>query len=1391
MLNVSKFFKQDIVDTNQTLKPYILITDTENNVLFLLGTDSESVNIGDNNQTPIPCIQKVSNVRISTDYDSKKLKINRLRCTLYNYYDVNTKLSEHINQSITSNNLYLFYKSPTTNVIDLSNNPSDYDCALIYNGTISRIAYDDNKIDISVEDSTQIKISDKQVPYMSIDKLSANIYDRILPQYKNDNAVVPMTFGKVGKAPVLPYMQENKENILDLLLDMQPTSGTFKTARIPALFDNNPSGNIHYLYVKKNEDYIIHNHSGDTSAHHNQLYSKITVTAASYNDTEYLIPELQEDQIERDMNLWDIKGFHQRLVENVYANPVGNIGVLNLESIDNTYANQVGLELSLESAVPDDGYINIQSINDNGGYTKKWYNNEDFISSTINNFDTGLENLTNQYGTGRWILLKLEEGVDNNLLNLQIEGQWRGNTFMCADWEMYQSTDGTIPNYENLPLNAYDVQGFYVAPISPVLYRLALQYLASQWQVDYYLPTALNILLFETDEVLDAVQEFVDEGIQNWGNLNFTLPDPTIHLKQFRATNGGKKYWGSRGETNGIIPQEGTYHSFVTEWQNINGLYYGVDGADDKLITNEADSHNLISVFEFGAGYDAIQGLKMNNIGFLHSVKVENYLEQEIYASIIGRKNNYFTEQLDPAEEIEGTIETYPINLVIYGTDGVLYLNEGTMSHEYDSMLDIFYAFVRHWYSGMFHRENIQGYYGSAGEGLEPSAYDLGATQPYVWLPNPPIGSSEFPLVDFRDKLQPDREDIWGDVFANYFYMLTGGSYYVDWYGDTGQFDYYFTWSSDDSFLWNNFDFVKDYIFKPFLITTLNANVGGSPQNLNQYFMSESWVKSIAKEIFQFVFQQNVNYESSFNFTHWELRDDPDYGGYPLEPAETYDLTNAIVNSEGTRQFQWDSFGEIVTTDDWINNYYTYMDDLISSITYARSEVAPLTSYGYNEIINIWPYAAAISEWEGQSLFIDALGEQLNYAASLVDAGEEITPYLTDGIIQKPSDIVMNILTNEMEYGKYDPDNNQFAGQNVLKPDYAKFDMDSIIESRDVHNDWKMGFSVDTKTDGKRLIEDILKESRSYPRFTSSGQYGLMTIKDSYTYDDIDKTIDIKDIIKYKFSQTKREDIITSVKMFYRYDYGQKNFTFDIEKSIDLVLPEYQATGYEDYNIIPIDAYKEMNLKFHTNTLTVEKFANFTLLNNCNVHNLVELTMPLNYMDLAVGDIIHIPLINNETIFNIDYSKVSWLNGQPIYPLWLIMETNIGTTGVKIKAYQLHYLGGDGNHNFQFPEESEYVIIGNTREFNSTYILTNGEPIKNWNYNPLATEDSGYEIPYFDISGDGTLNVSDIVLAANALTLDQYLTPAQLERIKYYGVNTGPSLTVADVVNLLNVLAVN
>ena len=146
MLELSKQFKNDVISPEQTLIPVVIITDNEDNVLHSLSTHRLKLN----DIVTLPIIKKVSKVKINTDYDQKKLKINTFRCDLYNYVDYKDKFAEL--NDIILNKIYLFYKSPSTNNINFSSELTDYDCAMIFSGVITRLESNEESIAILGED---------------------------------------------------------------------------------------------------------------------------------------------------------------------------------------------------------------------------------------------------------------------------------------------------------------------------------------------------------------------------------------------------------------------------------------------------------------------------------------------------------------------------------------------------------------------------------------------------------------------------------------------------------------------------------------------------------------------------------------------------------------------------------------------------------------------------------------------------------------------------------------------------------------------------------------------------------------------------------------------------------------------------------------------------------------------------------------------------------------------------------------------------------------------------------------------------------------------------------------------------------------------------------------
>ena len=1279
MLELSKFFNNDIVSTNQTLKPVILITDPEtDNVLFTLTQDKDEILDNQGNMLDIiSCISKVSNVRLSTDYDSKKLKINRLRCTLYNYYDVNTKISEYINGSITNKNLFLFYKSPTTNVINTEVEIGDYDCALVYKGEISRIEFNNDNLTITAEDKTQIKIADKEIPYMSIDRLPDVIKNNLTEQYKEDNdAVVPMTFGKVDKAPTVTYYSDDA-NQFNVLLDTFPTLGKHRTSKIPSMLD-------YYIWNNENEDYMLYSKNDDdyliirtgyinTIYYENYQYNPysrfVLYSQVNTDNTSYLFPELSQDMMQNpDFQHWTYLAFNIRQAIGANASDGSILGVSTIQAEDISNTN----------------FSNEESLTDNADNPKVWYRQGDSFAPNVN-FDSGYKtyNSTVDASSGRWIIFRMEKGASNRLYSI---GSYQGSnwTYIGQAGSTWALTDSKITrtNTFTLPTGA-DRVGWFVAVISAELLGNS-----NPTSSDFNL--ILNRLLVQT-------QEDFDNDNPNMVDLNNPYETAPIYmLSTDSITRSNSGYWG----LNSIFGSSG----FVSG--NFNGYKYGqVLEYNNRITGYNADEEDLIAVFEYFPQNWTNDGtvsyetkLELNNFAMMHQVLIDDLTTEEIYASITGRKNNTYTEQIDPAiyeQQTEVIVEDIPFS---YFKTGEIELSNGVLQNKsWDINVLAWKRIVRD---------------------------DYGILIPFwnnaeFWVG----GSYDVSIDNFKNTLNDfiENESWANNVSENY--------------------EQYIGYNVQHPAVIKTYSVYK-YIFKMFLIQTKILNQLGALRSdlgyagwksppiesaINQMHQSDGnftrclwnnrdWIKGFYSYAYEYILQRDIPYEHNYqaeivfcdDFETYHIEDSNVYGYYKNEDRNTttINITDKIAEY---KQYNWNDFN-IVTFGDWIDNFYVYMDDLAQAFSRAlledyqdamnendfiennealaiNGEWIPRTEFNMEEWAdqNQWVLGLGALDTDGSQL--NAIKEELGslvlgiYSEELEEEALEQAEatYSTDGIIEKPSDIVMNILTNELGYGKYNQD--EELG-NVIFPDYDQYDMPTIIESRNIHNNWKMGFSVDKKIDGKKLIEEILNETKSYPRFKNDGKFGLINIKDSYTRDDIDKTININEIIKYKFLETKREDIITSCKMFYRYDYGHTKFAMSKEKNIIDLLPAYNDTQTHNYHLKDTDGHKDINLKYHTNTTTVGYFLNHKLLNQCNTHNIVQLSMPLSYMDLTAGDIIHIPLINNEKIFDIDYSVVDYKNSQPIYPLWIIMETNIGIREVSIKAYQLHYLGTDGEHGF-------------------------------------------------------------------------------------------------------------
>ena len=252
---------------------------------------------------------------------------------------------------------------------------------------------------------------------------------------------------------------------------------------------------------------------------------------------------------------------------------------------------------------------------------------------------------------------------------------------------------------------------------------------------------------------------------------------------------------------------------------------------------------------------------------------------------------------------------------------------------------------------------------------------------------------------------------------------------------------------------------------------------------------------------------------------------------------------------------------------------------------------------------------------------------------------------------------------------------------------------DEYEQARLQHADWKFGFTVSEKTPSKKLIEEIAKSTKCFIKFKNDGTFGFNTIKDSYDVDnDYNGATPIKEseVISYSFKKTKPEQIYKKVDVQYNKDYAQDSYSKRTDE-IDLGVDDYY--GIEDSS----DAYLEFESDYIRDEDTANALTSFLSEQYKNDHLLFNLKLPLQYINLEIGDLVKFEdLFQDLSAYGIDYRILEDINGQYRYPLFMVTSTQKNLDSVSIECMQLHHLSGDIDTNWEsvtFPDSDDIVII--------------------------------------------------------------------------------------------------
>ena len=194
--NLSKF-QSDIERNHVTVYPLIILGTDTNDPVYI--SSVKEVMLNEEGGSPLDFKDynlAISNIKESINVDTHAFNISNVTLTLNNYEQNGQRLSDILLDK-TNKGVDVYYKTQSCNTLT--------DCLLVYKGIVKRIAHDDSKLNISLEDLTDITFS-KDVPVANLG-FNNNVFNK-----EYINRPIPITYGKVDKAPVIPWV-----NIVDNL----------------------------------------------------------------------------------------------------------------------------------------------------------------------------------------------------------------------------------------------------------------------------------------------------------------------------------------------------------------------------------------------------------------------------------------------------------------------------------------------------------------------------------------------------------------------------------------------------------------------------------------------------------------------------------------------------------------------------------------------------------------------------------------------------------------------------------------------------------------------------------------------------------------------------------------------------------------------------------------------------------------------------------------------------------------------------------------------------------------------------------------------------------------------------------------------------------------------
>ena len=415
----------------------------------------------------------------------------------------------------------------------------------------------------------------------------------------------------------------------------------------------------------------------------------------------------------------------------------------------------------------------------------------------------------------------------------------------------------------------------------------------------------------------------------------------------------------------------------------------------------------------------------------------------------------------------------------------------------------------------------------------------------------------------------------------------------------------------------------------------------------------------------------------------------------------------------------------------------------------------------------------------------ESINTTFKYTGQVINNPDDIS------LIEKPCDIIYHMVEKEL---------------NLID----SIDLDRLEEARNELIILDSAFSVNETIKAKALIEKICQSSNIFALFKSTSDLSFISIKQEYSSSDM--TIKSKDIISYSFTRTPVEKVNTIVNVKYKKDYAEDEMLeetgycdgYDFYGNADL--------GYDggySYDYLGLDREDKV-LEFECDVIRTKGSAmalrDFIYKYNCNQHNIIKFKLPIQYLQLEVGDVIDFDsLIGDVRVYGEDYTVETIRNGQVIYPYFIIDSINKSQRTIDVQATQLHKL----THNFSAQlgsitrtvNRSQSIGLANTvqdfdelEEFllnQKQYYTTEQKRVSDINndgyidnYDLMGMQDLINAGQFnLDVNDDGIVNVVDIVALINTILSNDELSE---EVTEIFDANQDGTVDVIDVVLAVN-----